>query len=191
MNNMGSNYLQSAIKLFEYYKSLGEKTIIQLPDASLFQSYNEESNSVAMIVKHLWGNMRSRWTDFLTTDGEKEWREREAEFQNTQSSREEVLRQWEEGWQCLFNALHALKEDDLTREVFIRNQGHTVMEAINRQLAHYPYHIGQIVFIGKMFCNEQWQSLSIPRGQSATFNAAHFAKPQQRQHFTDEFLDTK
>lgn len=157
------NYLESAKKQFEYYKSLGEKTFAQLNDEQLFWQYNPESNSVATIVKHLWGNMLSRWTDFLTTDGEKEWRQRDAEFENEITSRSEMMDKWNEGWKCFFSALDGLSENDLTKEVFIRKEKHSVVEAINRQLAHYPYHIGQIVYIGKMMCNEKWNSLSIPR----------------------------
>ncbi len=157
------NYLESAKKQFEYYKSLGEKTFAQLNDEQLFWQYNPESNSVATIVKHLWGNMHSRWTDFLTTDGEKEWRQRDAEFENEITSRSEMMDKWNEGWKCFFSALDGLSENDLTKEVFIRKEKHSVVEAINRQLAHYPYHIGQIVYIGKMMCNEKWNSLSIPR----------------------------
>lgn len=175
-------------KQFEYYKMLGEKTFAQLTEEQLFWQYGEESNSIAIIVKHLWGNMLSRWTDFLTTDGEKEWRNREAEFDNDIGSREELLVKWNEGWECLFNALNQLTNSDLEKEIFIRNQGHSVIEAIYRQLAHYPYHIGQIVYIGKMLCNENWKSLSIPRGNSTTYNNEKFAQPKQKQHFTDEFL---
>jgi hypothetical protein len=145
---MSTSHLSSAQKQFEYYKLLGEKTFAQLTDEQLFWQYNPESNSIAMIVKHLWGNMLSRWTDFLTTDGEKESRNREAEFENDTTTREEMIRQWDAGWKCLFDALDALTEADLEKTVYIRNMGHTVMEAINRQLAHYPYHVGQIVFIG-------------------------------------------
>lgn len=158
-----NNYLASAKKQFEYYKSLGEKSFAQLNDEQLFWQYNPESNSVATIVKHLWGNMLSRWTDFLTTDGEKEWRQRDAEFENDIASRSEMMNKWNEGWNCLFAALDVLSENDLTKEIFIRKEKHTVAEAINRQLAHYPYHIGQIVYIGKIMCNEKWNSLSIPR----------------------------
>jgi hypothetical protein len=180
------NYLESVIKQFEYYRSLGEKTMAQLPDEALFRQFNPESNSIATIVKHLAGNMLSRWTDFLTTDGEKETRNREAEFDNDLATRDEVLEQWNKGWQCLFDALNNLQPEDLERIVYIRNQGHTVMEAINRQLAHYPYHIGQIVFIGKLILDDQWQSLSIPRGKSSEYNADKFAQPKQRKHFTEE-----
>lgn len=181
------NYLDSVRKQFEYYKMLGEKTFAQVPDEALFWQYNPESNSIATIVKHLWGNMRSRWTDFLTSDGEKDWRNREGEFDNDISSREELMAKWNEGWDCFFSAIAPLTDDDLGKIIYIRNQGHTVLEAINRQLAHYPYHIGQIVFIGKMAANEKWASLSIPRGGSSAFNAEKFAQPKHMQHFTEEF----
>ncbi|MES2418366.1 MAG: DUF1572 domain-containing protein [Bacteroidota bacterium] len=186
---MVTDYLVSVKKQFEYYKMLGEKTFMQLNEAQLFWQYNEESNSIATIVKHLSGNMLSRWTNFLTTDGEKSWRNRDAEFENTLKTKEELFTLWNEGWSCLFQAINPLTENDLTREIFIRNQGHTVLEAINRQLAHYPYHIGQIVYIGKMACNEHWNSLSIPKGNSKTYNKDKFAQPKQKQHFTDEYLD--
>lgn len=185
---MNAEYLESAKKQLEYYKMLGDKTMALLPEDTLFWQYNEESNSIATIVKHLYGNMLSRWTDFLTSDGEKDWRNRDAEFENNLDSKAPVLQLWEEGWNCLFNALNTIKEEDFSKTIYIRNQGHTVTEAINRQLAHYPYHVGQIVFIGKMICNEKWISLSIPKGNSAKYNADKFAKPQHKAHFTDEFL---
>ncbi|TDH24566.1 DUF1572 domain-containing protein [Segetibacter sp. 3557_3] len=185
---MTNDYLESTKKQFAYYKSLGEKTFSQLPDDKLFWQYNNESNSIAMIVKHLWGNMLSRWTDFLESDGEKAWRNRDAEFENDISGREELLSKWEEGWACLLNALNALTPADLERIIYIRNQGHTVTEAINRQLAHYPYHVGQIVFIGKLACDQAWASLSIPKGSSQTYNADKFAQPKERKHFTEEFI---
>lgn len=163
---MDNNYLESVLKQFEYYKSLGEKTFAQLTDEQLFLQYNEECNSIATIVKHLSGNMLSRWTDFLTTDGEKEWRTRDAEFENDIKTRAALLQIWNEGWQCVFNAIKSLNETDLLKTIYIRAEAHTVTEAINRQLAHYPYHVGQIVFIGKMFCNENWTSLSIPKKRS-------------------------
>lgn len=173
-----TDYLTSTRKQFEYYKMLGEKTFAQVTDEQLFWQYNDESNSIAIIVKHLWGNMLSRWTDFLTSDGEKEWRQRDAEFENDITTREELLNKWNEGWDCLFKALFGLTTDDLSKEIYIRNQGHSVVEAINRQLAHYPYHVGQIVFIGKMVCDANWASLSIPRGNSKAFNEDMFAKPK-------------
>jgi hypothetical protein len=188
---MKTDYLESVIKQFEYYKLLGDKTIAQLPDDKLFWQYNVESNSIATIIKHLNGNMLSRWTNFLTTDGEKEWRQRDGEFENDIKSKEIILEMWEEGWNCLFDTLKGLKESDLTKIIYIRNQGHTVIEAINRQLTHYPYHIGQIVYIGKMILNEKWQTLSIPRGKSKVYNAEKFQKEKHREHFTDEFLSKK
>lgn len=188
---MTNDYLESVKKQFSYYKMLGEKAMAQIPDEKLFWQYNEESNSIATIVKHLCGNMLSRWTNFLTSDGEKEWRNRDAEFDNDMHTREEMMVKWEEGWKCLLDALQTLTTDDLEKEIFIRNMGHTVMEAINRQLAHYPYHIGQIVFISKMVNDSQWNSLSIPKGNSNQYNAKKFAKPKHTQHFTDEFLNDR
>ena len=185
---MNTGYIASACKQFAYYKLLGEKSFAQLSDPELLWQHNADTNSVATIVKHLWGNMCSRWTDFLTTDGEKPWREREAEFDNDVRTREAMLAKWEEGWACLFAAIGPLSDDDLGRIVHIRNEGHTVLEAINRQLAHYPYHVGQIVHIGKLLRGDAWQSLSIPRGGSATFNAGKFSKPMHRGHFTDDVL---
>lgn len=181
-----NNYIQSTRKLFEYYKQLGEKTFEQVPDEALFWQYNQDSNSIATIVKHLWGNMLSRWTDFLTTDGEKEWRNRDSEFENDITTRDELLHKWNEGWSCLFTALDSITDADLETIVYIRNQGHTVMEAVNRQLAHYPHHIGQIVFIGKMMSTNAWVSLSVPKGGSETYNTERFAQPKHREHFTDD-----
>jgi hypothetical protein len=183
---MNSNYLESAIKQFEYYKQLGEKTFDQLTDEQLFWQFNEDSNSIATIVKHLSGNMLSRWTDFLNSDGEKEWRNRDAEFENDLTTRQQMLELWNQGWQVLLDSIRSLNPDELSKIVYIRNQGHTVLEAINRQLAHYPYHLGQIIYIGKMRASE-WQSLSIPRGGSGVYNANKFSSPQQRAHFTDDF----
>jgi hypothetical protein len=188
---MEDNYLESVIKQMAYYKMLGEKTFGQIPDEKLFWQYNEDSNSIAVIVKHLWGNMLSRWTDFLTSDGEKEWRDRESEFDNDLTTRQELLNKWDEGWDCFLNTLKALSPEDLGKTIYIRNQGHTVMEAINRQLAHYPYHVGQIVFIGKMVCENGWTSLSIPRGNSKAFNQEKFSKPKHQEHFTDAFIDKR
>ena len=173
---MNNNYLDSIRQQFEYYKLLGEKTFEQLTDEALFWQYNEESNSIATIVHHLNGNMLSRWTDFLESDGEKSWRNRDEEFENNIHTRQEMLDLWNKGWSCLFNALKSLTEPDLDRIIYIRNQGHTVLEALNRQLAHYPYHIGQIIFIGKMATNEHWNSLSIPRSQSGSYNQNKFSK---------------
>ena len=186
-----ADYLLSARKQFAYYQLLGEQAMTQISDDQLFWQPNPDSNSIATIVKHLWGNMLSRWTDFLTTDGEKPWREREAEFDNDLTTRAEVLEKWQAGWQCLFAALDALTPADLDRTIYIRNQGHTVVEAINRQLAHYPYHVGQIVFMARLVAGEAWQSLSIPRGNSAVYNAEKFAQAPHQAHFTDEYLRKK
>jgi Protein of unknown function (DUF1572) len=188
---MPHTFLTSATAQFQYYKTLGEKTFTQLTDEQLFWQYNEESNSIATIVKHLAGNMLSRWTDFLTTDGEKEWRNRDSEFENDIITREELLDFWNKGWQCLLDALASITEADLEKEIFIRNQGHTITEAINRQLAHYPYHVGQIVFVGKMVCDKSWNSLSIPKGNSQKYNEEKFAKPKQTTHFTNEYIKEK
>jgi len=181
-----SPYLESTRKLFLYYKTLGERTIVQLDDAALHWQYNEESNSIAVIIKHLWGNMLSRWTDFLNSDGEKSWRKRDEEFENELPDRTTLMARWEEGWICLFEALDSLTQEDLDHIVYIRNEGHTVMEAINRQLAHYAYHVGQIVFIGKMVRNEDWQTLSIARNRSGAYNATKFEQDPGRRHFTDK-----
>ncbi|AKH93902.1 TPA: DUF1572 family protein [Elizabethkingia anophelis] len=188
MSNDG--YLQSVKKQFSYYKALAEKTFAQLTEEQLFWQYNEESNSIAIIAKHLAGNMLSRWTDILNTDGEKEWRNRDAEFENDFQSKVELIEFWNKGWNIFQTTLESLKNEDLEKVIYIRNQGHTVLEAINRQLAHYPYHVGQIVFIGKMICNQNWESLSIPRNTSADYNQNMFNKPKHRAHFTDETLNT-
>jgi len=188
---MNIEYLESRKKQFAYYKLLGDKTFEQLAEEKLFFKYNEDSNSIAVIVKHLHGNMMSRWTDFLTTDGEKEWRKRDGEFEDTVFTKQDLLALWEEGWNCLFNALDSLTESDFSTTIYIRNQGHSVMEAINRQLAHYPYHVGQIVFIGKMLANHPWKSLSIPKNASRTYNAEKFSKEKRTEHFTDEILNKK
>lgn len=179
-------YLQSAKKQFEYYKLLGEKTFDQLQEKDFFWQYNEESNSVAVIVNHLWGNMLSRWTDFLTSDGEKEWRNRDMEFESVIQSKDELMSKWNEGWESLFTALHAVNEQNFDTEIYIRNQAHSIMEAINRQLAHYSYHIGQIVYIGRMIKGQHWESLTIPKGKSVDFNTEKFAKGRHQGHFSDD-----
>ncbi len=184
---MNQDFLDSGIKLFEYYKSMAEKAMAQVSEEQLFWQYNENSNSIAIIIHHLWGNMLSRWTDFLTADGEKEWRDRDAEFENIAESKEELLAKWEAGWECLLSALRPLKASDLERIVYIRNQGHTVTEAITRQLAHYASHVGQIIYIAKMAAHQPWQTLSIAKGASKDFNEEKFAREKSKQHFTDEF----
>lgn len=160
--NVSSHYLDNMKKLYRYYKVLAEKAMQQLEPQQLLYSHNEETNSIATIVKHMHGNMLSRWTDFLTTDGEKPNRNRDGEFENDLSP-ENVLRLWEEGWACVFSALDIIEEDQLLYTVYIRKEAHTVMEAINRQLAHYSYHAGQIVYAAKMLKQGEWLSLSIPR----------------------------
>ncbi|WP_316634155.1 DUF1572 family protein [uncultured Flavobacterium sp.] len=182
------SYLESVKKQFLYYKMLGEKAIDQLQPDQLFVSVNEDCNSIAAIIKHISGNMLSRWTDFLTTDGEKEWRNRDAEFENDLQSKEEVLIIWNKGWDCFLNSLNNLKPEQLSDIIYIRNEGHTVIEAINRQLAHYPYHIGQIVFYAKQLKNSSWDSLSIPRNKSGNYNAEKFAKEKEIKNFTDDEL---
>ena len=162
------DYLKSAIKQFEYYKGVAERTFDQLRDEDLFWQYNEESNSIAIIVQHLHGNMLSRWTDFLTTDGDKPWRDRDGEFEPKLTTRQELLQIWNEGWDCLLSALRAITTTDFNATIYIRHEPHTVVDAINRQLAHVPYHIGQIVLIGKMRA-EAWKSLTVPKGQSKEF----------------------
>ncbi len=187
---MEENYLESIRKQFEYYKMLGERTFDQLEDEDLFWQFNPESNSIAITVKHISGNMLSRWTDFLTTDGEKEWRNREYEFEATIKTREELLIAWNIGWNCLFKALDTVNENNFETVIYIRNMGHIVIEAINRQLAHYSYHIGQIVYIGRMIKGTKWKSLSIPKGGSEAFNDEKFSNEKRRAHFTDELMST-
>ncbi|CAM1355160.1 DUF1572 family protein [Tenacibaculum ascidiaceicola] len=183
---MQNSYLESIRKQITYYKSLGDKTFNQLTQEELFYQYNQESNSIAVIAKHIAGNMLSRWTNFFTEDGEKSWRNRDDEFVNTFSTKEEMITYWEKGWNCFLNTINSLKETDLEKIIYIRNQGHTVIEAINRQICHYPYHIGQIVFLGKMLQNEKWESLSIPKNASKNFNQEKFSQEKSRKHFTDD-----
>ncbi len=161
---------------------MGEAAIAQIPDSQLHWQYNEASNSVYVIVKHISGNMLSRFTDFLSSDGEKPWRERDKEFEDEGEIRDSasLMIRWEEAWQCLFEQLKSLTEADLEEIVYIRKEPHTVIEALNRQLGHYAYHVGQMVFLGKMICEDNWQSLSIPKGRSEEFNKKMFSKNDQR-----------
>ena len=181
-------YIESAKRQFKLYKQLGEKAMAHMTEDSLAWQANEDSNSVQIIVQHLWGNMMSRWTDFLTTDGEKEWRKRDAEFESSPAGREEIMKKWEEGWQCLFNALETVTDEDLEKVIYIRNEGHTVLEAINRQISHYCYHVGQIVYIAKLCSKEGWKSLSIARNQSGQYNAEKFSRDKEVRHFTDDWV---
>ncbi|WP_147679151.1 DUF1572 family protein [Algibacter pacificus] len=180
------SYLESILKQFEYYKSLGDKTFDQLSFEEIQNEIAQDSNSIAIIVKHISGNMLSRWTHFLTEDGEKPWRHRNREFDDTFENKEQLTERWNAGWDCLFSAITPLNEVDLERIIYIRNEGHTVTEAINRQLAHYAYHIGQIVFLGKVFKGKDWKTLSIAKGDSKKYNDAKFSKNKERRHFTDD-----
>ncbi|HEY0652777.1 MAG TPA: DUF1572 family protein [Chryseosolibacter sp.] len=180
-----SNFLTSTRKLFLYYKGLGEKTFDQLDDTQINWKPNDQSNSIALIVHHLSGNMLSRFTDFLTTDGEKAWRNRDAEFEVGYASKAEMLEAWNKGWQAVFGAIDSLKTEDLEHIIYIRNEGQTVMEALQRQLAHYPHHIGQILYIGKILKGNDWKSLSIPKGGSQGYNQDKFSQEKQIRHFTD------
>ncbi len=161
--DFGDVYLQHVKKQFLYYKTLGEKAMDQLKPEQLFTRANDDSNSIATIVRHMHGNMLSRWTDLLTSDGEKPWRNRDLEFEESNSSKEAVMRQWEEGWACLFSALNNLDTSQLMQIIYIREEAQRVMEAINRQLAHYPYHVGQIIFAAKELKEDDWNNLSIPK----------------------------
>lgn len=183
---MNSNYIESIIKQFIYYKGLGDKTFEQLNADEIHLKHNEYSNNIAIVVKHIVGNMLSRWTNFLSEDGEKKWRHRDTEFEDTYKTKEEMILAWEKGWQCLFDAITPLKAEDLERIIYIRNEGHTLVEAINRQLAHYAYHIGQIVFIGTLIKDTDWKSLSVPKNKSAVYNQKKFNKEKFRGHFTDD-----
>src|SRR4051812_21286575 len=166
-----TSYLSDSLDLFRYYKKLGERAMDQVSDAQLFEAIDGESNSIAIVVKHMAGNMRSRWTDFLTTDGEKPNRDRDSEFVEPPATRAELLHQWEDGWNIVFSALEPLSDEDLGRSITIRTEPHSVMQAVNRQVAHYSYHIGQIVMLAKHFAGDHWQSLTIPRNRSAEVNA--------------------
>lgn len=181
-----SQVIKNIQKEFYHYKALGDRTFEQLDVDQMNWKSSSESSSIGQIVKHMNGNMLSRWTDFLRSDGEKEWRKRDDEFIDTLKTKEAILNAWESGWCCLFDALDSLKDEDLIKEIFIRNMGQTVQAALQRQLAHYAYHVGQIVFIGKTVTNENWDSLLIPFGKSEEYNQGKFAKPKRTSHFTDD-----
>ncbi len=169
MQTFEDGFLKDSIKRFKYYKELGDKTFTQLKDEDFLYQPNAESNSIAIIIQHMYGNMLSRWTNFLTEDGEKEWRKRDAEFEATDITREDLLSFWNEGWNCLLNTLESLQPDDLMKTVTIRTEPLLVYDAILRQLAHYPYHVGQIVYIGRMILEKEWHSLSIAKGESKSY----------------------
>ena len=166
-----NSFLADSLDLFRYYKHLADRATEQVPDAGLFATLDAESNSIAIIAKHISGNMRSRWTDFLSADGEKPDRDRDSEFAAPAKTRDELLAQWEAGWKCAFAALESLTDADLARTVQIRGEAHSVMQAINRNLNHTSYHVGQIVFLAKHFAGPEWKSLTIPRGKSREFHA--------------------
>jgi hypothetical protein len=182
------DFLESAKKQFLYYKQLGDKTFNQLTEDELNWTPHPDSNSINTIVRHLVGNMLSRWTDFLNSDGEKSWRNRDEEFESFNSTKAELLSNWEKGWSCLFEALNTLNNANLDSVIYIRNEGHSIVEAINRQLSHYPFHVGQIVFIGKLIKGSDWNSLSIPKGNSEMYNASMFAKDKRKTNFIDGIL---
>jgi hypothetical protein len=177
MNTLGTVYLESVIKRFLTYKVLGDMTFTQLEEKDFYYTPGESSNSIAVIIQHMHGNMLSRWTNFLTEDGEKPGRNRDEEFSPPSCSREQLIGLWEEGWRRLIETLRSLKDEDLIKTITIRHEPLIVIDAINRQLAHYPHHVGQIVYIGKMILDQNWQSLSIPKGASQDFN-----KKMQEKH---------
>lgn len=166
------SYLEDSLTLFKYYKGLAERAMEQVGDEALFAILDEEANSIAIVVKHMVGNMHSRWTDFLTTDGEKPNRNRDGEFVDPPTTRQDLLEMWEDGWSCVFRALEPLSDEDLRRTVTIRGEAHSVMQAIHRQVAHYAYHVGQIVLLAKHLAHDRWQSLTIPKNRSGEFNRA-------------------
>ncbi|MFT6856574.1 MAG: hypothetical protein ACJA0X_002555 [Cyclobacteriaceae bacterium] len=181
-----NTFLPNTIKLARYYKSLGDQAFEQISDDDIRWSAGESSNSIAVIVKHLWGNMRARWTNFLIEDGEKPWRERDTEFEDDISDKNEMISKWNEGWDCFLGTLESLSEDDLSKTIFIRNEGHSVVDAIQRQMAHYPMHVGQIVYAAKIIKGKDWISLSIPKGDSTAYNKEKFDLKKSNKHFTDE-----
>ena len=166
---MENLFLLSAIKRLTYYKELGDKTFAQLSEADFHFTPAEECNSIAFIIQHMHGNMLSRWTDFLTSDGEKDWRKRDAEFEEQSVNKKQLLLLWEEGWKCFFDAVESLSDSDLEKTVYIRTRPLSVIDAINRQLAHYPYHVGQIIYSAKIIRNKNWQNLSVPKGRSSEY----------------------
>lgn len=184
--SLTSNYLINTKKLLLYYKGLAEKAIEQIDEKDLNWKPNEASNSISLIVHHISGNMISRFTDFLTSDGEKPWRDRESEFEVGYESKEKLLEAWERGWQVMFSAIDSMTGADLEKIIYIRNEGQTAMDALQRQLAHYPHHIGQILYVAKMLKGADWKSLSIPKGGSQGYNQQKFTSEKAIRHFTDK-----
>ena len=166
-----TSYVEDALAMYRYYKTLAERAMAQVRDDQLFASIDEENNSIAIVVKHMAGNMRSRWVDFLTSDGEKPDRNRDSEFDDPPRTREALMGMWEQGWKYVFDAVEPLTDTDLGRTVTIRGEAHSVMQAINRQVAHYANHVGQIVMLAKHFSGARWESLTIPRNRSGEFNS--------------------
>ncbi len=166
-----TSYIEDSVLLFRYYKKLADRALAQVNDEQLYALLDEDANSIAVVMKHMAGNMKSRWTDFLSSDGEKSWRNRDTEFEQPPATRQALLERWEEGWACLFAAIESLTDEDRGRAVTIRGEAHSVMQAVNRQVAHYSYHCGQIVLLAKHFQHAHWKSLSVPKGKSAEFNA--------------------
>ena len=182
MNSLGKEYLETVIRRVRYYRHLAEQTFDQLEDKDFHFQPSSESNSIALIIQHISGNMLSRWTNFLTEDGEKEWRHRDNEFIIHEYSKTQLMELWNEGWECFINSLESLKEEDLLKTVTIRQEPLTVVDAINRQLAHYPHHIGQILYVGKLIKNENWKNLSIPKGKSETYNKSEPVKDPAKKY---------
>jgi Protein of unknown function (DUF1572) len=168
--NLGNEFLKSSIKRLSYYKELGDKTFEQLTEADFHFQPNMESNSIGIIIQHMAGNMLSRWTCFLSADGEKDWRNRDVEFEEQNLTKQQLIAYWQKGWDCCLDTLRSLTDEDLLQTIFIRSEGLYAMDAINRQLAHYPYHVGQIIYLAKIIKNEKWQNLSIAKGNSEQFN---------------------
>ncbi len=182
MNNPGKEYLDTVIRRLKYYKELGEKTFEQLEEKDFHYQPSSESNSIAIIVQHIAGNMLSRFTNFLTEDGEKDWRHRDDEFEVHNYSKQQVIDFWNKGWSCCLATLELLTESDLEKTVYIRKEPLTVVDAINRQLAHYPYHIGQIIFIAKMIKDKEWKNLSIPKSHSLQYNTGSQVKDPAKKY---------
>lgn len=180
--SIGKDYLETAIRRLKYYKELGDKTFVQLNEWDFHYQPNDESNSIATIIQHMAGNMLSRWTNFLTEDGEKEWRKRDEEFEVHTYTKQQLIELWEKGWICFLDTLSGLKKKDLKKKVRIRQEELTVTDAINRQLAHYPYHIGQIIFLAKIIKNKSWQNLSIPKGNSQDYNQSDEVKDPAKKY---------
>lgn len=181
MDNLGKEYLSTVIRRLKYYKELGERTFEQIEEKDFHWQPSSESNSIAVIIQHLAGNMLSRWTNFLTEDGEKDWRDRDDEFEVHSYSRQQLIDLWNKGWSCFLDALDSLKSDDLLKTIYIRDESLSVIDAISRQLAHYPYHIGQIVYIGRLIKNKNWKSLSIPKKGSQQYNQGdHLKDPAKK-----------